>query len=717
MPVSSNPPANGSGNQCAATVALIVRNGRCAGTRQALTSAVTVVGRDSKCDFRLDAEGISPIHCIIASSGDSLHLRTLPDALAVIVNGGAVFDCSLGNGDLVEIGPFHFQIELSVHAVAAAPASLDLNRSELALEALRLEKQRSDLATKAKHLSVHLDERQRQLQLLRDKAQEAHESLQSERQRYEVRVGEVLADLANSRSTLAQSQAELHTRRERLRRLRALLQRRYERLSLAKEAQGREVAENLARREKSLEEQKSRFDRFRLHCNANSELRRGQLEERAHELQQQEQAQKTREASLRAGESKLNVARVELSSARQHWEANKLQRAQEIAGLEARIEGERRKLQVLRAEVESHQGLLQTFRAAPLEVSAAVLANLSGGTIDASRTASADEQISLDRLAGELADQRLWLIEECHHLADAQTRWREQQENAVKELGNLALAQQQQELQIAAREHALDVAEADLRERGHQIAQVRNSLESWKARLAMAASSWLGERERIMAELGARERLIEEHAAAVEDAQARWKKRRLVYLTGLREQRAAWHKLRESSVAARDEYWRRCQGLDRQARVLAERSLALEQLRRECIIASADPSATENRLEMLRREWTGLAARAEQTISDQWKALNREADQLDVRARALLEESRRVSAAEKDFAARSEAREEFQAAASALDLKHQRETLVLCRQRETLELEVATAREEVERLARLLIGEAEQSGPRANQAA
>jgi pSer/pThr/pTyr-binding forkhead associated (FHA) protein len=714
MPVSSGQTSTTTAALRAPEATFIVRNGRFAGTRRTIASTITVVGRDSKCDFRLDAEGVSPIHCIIASSGDSLHLRTLPDALAVIVNGAPVFDSILANGDLVEIGPFHFQIELIANSGTVASAETYPNPNALATEAERLEKQRSDLASKEKQLTVHLDERQRQLQILRDNAQEAHAALQSERQRYEVRVGEVLADLANSRSTLAQSQAELHARRERLRRLRMLLQRRYLRLSEAKEAQNQATLEDLARRENSLAEQKSRFERFRLHCNTNSELRRRQLDERSQELQQQEQALKTRESSLRADESKLDSTRSEFGLEYRRWEAGRKQRGQEIAGLEARIEAERRKLQTLRSEAEKHQGSLHNFQTAQLERSATALASLAGG---ASGTSLGGEQPSIDRLAADLADQRLWLAEQCQRLLRAQNQWREQHEDATAELEVVAQGLHERELRITAHERGLENAEADLRGRGQQIAQMRTSLESWKARLAIAASSWLGERERLLADLGARERLIEEHAAAAENAQARWKKRRQLHITRLREQRVAWYRLREFCVAAREEYWRRCQGLDKQARVLSERSLALEQLRQELIPQSGDLSTTENRLEVLRREWASLSEKAEQTVSAQWKALNREADQLDARARALFEQANKISTAEKNLSAKSEAREEFQAAASALELKHERETLFLRRQREALEMEVTTAREEVERLARLLIGEAEESSTLTNQAA
>src|SRR5271167_1771522 len=102
MPVCNVPAATESANGPGSVAALVVQNGRYAGTRRALGSAITVIGRDSGCDIRLDAQGVSPIHCIIATVGTSLRLRTLPDTFAVIVNGAPVFDCVLANGDLLE---------------------------------------------------------------------------------------------------------------------------------------------------------------------------------------------------------------------------------------------------------------------------------------------------------------------------------------------------------------------------------------------------------------------------------------------------------------------------------------------------------------------------------------------------------------------------------------------------------------------------------------
>jgi chromosome segregation ATPase len=295
--------------------------------------------------------------------------------------------------------------------------------------------------------------------------------------------------------------------------------------------------------------------------------------------------------------------------------------------------------------------------------------------------------------------------------------WRKQHESAALELERLTGELQKREVQVASREHGLEGAEADLRQRGQQVVQLRTSLESWKARLATAAASWLGQRERIMADLSARERLLEEHAAAAQSTRERWTMRRRVYLTRVREERAAWQRMRDSYGAMRDQYWRKCQILDKQEHFLAERALALEQQRQEHIVQSSDAAATEKRLEVLRREWASLSARARLAVAHEWTLLTREADQLDIRARKILEDAEQQATGEKDLTAQVEAWEQHQDATRAERLKHNHEVVALRRQREALEMEVATAREEVERLARFMLDEAEQPNVPANQAA
>src|SRR5205807_9436049 len=71
----------------------------------------------------------------------------------------------------------------------------------------------------------------------------------------------------------------------------------------------------------------------------------------------------------------------------------------------------------------------------------------------------------LERLSGELADQRLYLAEECKRLGQARLRWGNEHEQAAVELEALAVRLQRQEQEHQAREHALAKNEIDWRQR------------------------------------------------------------------------------------------------------------------------------------------------------------------------------------------------------------------------------------------------------------
>src|SRR5438132_308197 len=114
---------------------LVVQNGRLSGARKALTAAITTIGRAESCDLRLNVESIHPFHCVLAFGPTGLALRNFQADDSTLVNGKAVTACTLQQGDLLSIGPFQFQVQLSGAAKAASSDSQEQEKQALRIQA------------------------------------------------------------------------------------------------------------------------------------------------------------------------------------------------------------------------------------------------------------------------------------------------------------------------------------------------------------------------------------------------------------------------------------------------------------------------------------------------------------------------------------------------------------------------------------------------------
>ena len=67
---------------------------------------VTYIGRAQDCDIRLNVEGVEPFHCVLAHRPGELTIRDLDSPSGTFVNGQRIRFALLGDGDLLDIGPF-----------------------------------------------------------------------------------------------------------------------------------------------------------------------------------------------------------------------------------------------------------------------------------------------------------------------------------------------------------------------------------------------------------------------------------------------------------------------------------------------------------------------------------------------------------------------------------------------------------------------------------
>jgi pSer/pThr/pTyr-binding forkhead associated (FHA) protein len=482
----------------------------------------------------------------------------------------------------------------------------------------------------------------------------------------------------------------------------------------------------------------------------------GQRDREAAELSQRERALGRREAALADGERLLEDERYRL-------EKGLGQLKRESEGLENRIRNQRRKVADQHQEVARLEAQLTDLRAAveralasappaPPETAPAATPGEpaqpvapSGEAAQGATAAPAadppappveqpapepkreleaalaekEEQLrqaeaalrrrvgALERLVEELADQRLLLVEQWGRLAAGHGAWQGERTAAVAELEALAAGVPAREEALAERERCAQAAEDDLRRRHQEAVHLRHHLEGWTARLRIRESGWESERDRALTDLRGREQLAERHLTGLLELRQRWAKRRRQELDLVRAERAACERLRQECATLRDDLWRRGNALEEERRLLAEKTLALEQYRQQYVVKAADAAAAEKRVERLRRRWVSQNLNLIRATVTEREALQREVAQLDARHTALHKQMESLTVREASLAQRQTAWEEAQVVTEVERSKLQQEVQSMQAQRDRHALHLMELQEEVERIARILLEEPE----------
>jgi hypothetical protein len=312
---------------------------------------------------------------------------------------------------------------------------------------------------------------------------------------------------------------------------------------------------------------------------------------------------------------------------------------------------------------------------------------------------------TLEKLTGELADQRLCITEQCARLVQAQQRWQQERDAAVAELERHGQRLHERERALAPREQALEVEESRLRHQKDEAARLRRHLEGWQTRLAAQAAGWEGERGRLLADLQAREELVERQLAALADLRQHWEAGQQQQTELLQRELAACEALRHEYTALQEDYCRRLQVVDQQQREAAQGLLSLEQYRQETVDKAADSAAAERRLDRLRRRWAAHLARSEQMLSRVRGDLESEAARQEVRLHSVERQAKALAERRAELARLQAAWEERQMLTESTQGKLRLRVLSLQQQRDRYEQQLQALRDEVERLARLLMEE------------
>jgi hypothetical protein len=744
---------------------LVVQNGRLSGVRTPLRTPVTVVGRAQGCDVRLDVDGVSPLHCLLVHSPSGLVLRDLQSASGTHINGEPVALCALHDGDLLAVGPFRFKIRIRDDVAAPDPEEMERERDALRIQAaavvaqqaalteeeIRMQERRTALEQQEAQLAAHLEDRRRRLLELRDQARQARTELQSERAAYEQRVAETSHEFACDRREIADDRRLIQTERRRLSDLRRRLKKRWHRHWAAERTAMRRREAELAGQRRALEtegerlhQERAALNQARLRFNGEFEVGRRQLLVAREGLQQEQQAwqeqrarqQAERECQIeqwRHREAVLVDAEQKLGADQLRWQEKRLDLEKELEGLENRVANQRRKLAEQEQELARIDSLRRAAQAEPPAPAGAVPApavHEPGAVLLPTVVEGAPREwhlreieaglpqriAALEAIAGDLADQRLQLAEQCQRLVQTQQAWEQQRDAAALQLERLGLHVHEREQTLAGRERALSAVEGSLHQRHEEVIQLRRHLEAWQARLSTRTTTWEAERDRLLAEVQSREDLAERRLAMLTELRRRWHKRRRRQLERLRAERASCEDLRQECAAMREEWLNRRTLLDQEQRSLAEQALTLEQYRQECLGKAAPPEAAQ-RLEHLRRSWADWTAAAQRNVMQDRLALQTEATRLQQRQRAFQQVADIIAGQEADLLQRQAAWEQQQVVAEEERARLRQQVYRLGVQRSRFEQQVKDLHAEVERLVGVLIADGGAASESIGQAA
>jgi hypothetical protein len=134
--------------------ALVVTYGNTTQRYRPLEGDLVVLGRARTSDIALVSPEVATVHCILARVGGGWRLRDCTGRGGTRLNGAAVSDVPLNNGDLLQVGTFSFEVKLPPAGKVEARAP---QRSDDATT-LRLQRSRRNLA----HLGLELRRRLRE---------------------------------------------------------------------------------------------------------------------------------------------------------------------------------------------------------------------------------------------------------------------------------------------------------------------------------------------------------------------------------------------------------------------------------------------------------------------------------------------------------------------------------------------------------------------------
>jgi len=492
-----------------------------------------LIGSVPGCDLRVPGSELPAVLCLLARRPGGLLLRKLAPTQMLLVNGQAVGQADLSNGDRITLGASDIFVRLTqasgktvpppavkgsatIPAVATAhPAERDFSkkfaqfqdqvaRFQAEREAFAAEQmqRRAELAESERmllerELPPDLRQREEKLSLREAELQDQLADLQRQRQ-----------DLANVRQELADIRKQLYDRYQERRDRLAGLQESIERAAHKVQERKRQVDaedQDLQQRCAELEKLTQRLEDDRREL----EERRRQLEDRQRQLTQDQ-------ADLQAREHRLAADRLELEGMVKHFQADtlRLQRTEEdlqarearlkardheLEGRHARLEQESADLEQQTAQTEQWQARLtaEAEELARTRTEQTALAEHQAereASIETQQTALASLKTRLDRQRDELKGLEQHLEEQRTRQAQAEAEIEKQFQECVRvrtELDADAKERDRERQDIIQRQTVLDAGEHQHRQaqerQAREEAELRQRQQDFDNRLAELA--------------------------------------------------------------------------------------------------------------------------------------------------------------------------------------------------------------------------------------
>jgi hypothetical protein len=290
-------------------------------------------------------------------------------------------------------------------------------------------------------------------------------------------------------------------------------------------------------------------------------------------------------------------------------------------------------------------------------------------------------------------------------LLQAWQLWHQDHESATVELAVAGAKLAEREENVTQRERALAPLESDLRRLHAEVMQLQHRCEGWQARLHVSEASLRAERETLLARVRSRESHADQQTALVAELRQHWAERRRLELEAVRAERAHCLELQRRAAELCEEYLRRNQNVEREARALSVKALSLDEYRLHFIATSENAAVTERRLVRLRQRWDKRFAAAERKLARDGAALSAATLRIEKQATALRALNDDLTGREEAFAREFAAWEEDQLQAEITHSKMEAELRSHRLHRELLERQVGEERAEIERLAHVLLQE------------
>jgi hypothetical protein len=617
----------------------------------------------------------------------------------------------------MEAGDPSVSVNAERDALRVQAAAVAAQQTALSLEEDRLRQRAAALQAQEFQLASRLEERRHHLLKLQEQVRAEREALKSERAAVETEREQTRSTLARERNDVIVAAEQIRKERQRLRTLRQRLRARWRRHWDIRDAEHarreRELAlrdDNIARKKQTLEQDRAAFLQSQGRFNGEIELERRRLRDAWLELslaQQQWETCLNDENERRARQGVELDARVRaLAASEQSHAAGELSLRKRRADLLFEIEG-----------LETRAANARTRLTPSLRIASDTAPTPPAPAPRPAADAAGAVPAVLRRLAGDLGDQRRCLLEQWQRLLAVQSAREGERLALLADIEIAAKRLAERERVLSTREKQLAGREADAEQRRQAADRVRSNLEGWRVRLALREAAFDSERSSLLSEVRACAESASREAARMREAQRRWQDRRTEELVQLRAARGHCEEARSACLLTWQEYQQRLAALARDQRDLAVRSMAAEELRLELPSRANDAPAAERRLARLEH-------RNRVRIEAGERALQEGDASLQAEIAKLKDEWQRFQEADATLVERQDGldrlRADLEKVRSQLDsgdderAEHIRQ---LRDQHGRDQQELAGLKQELERIARHLIGDDEVALPEAERQA